>query len=358
MDKKTRDCEQVNAGQICVTRTFAAACLLVLVSTALEAKTTLKDTVLVHLANQKTQQCDFRNFVKVRPKPVRTVDLINQNKLMFKNAEQYAAYMHANATRFYFGGDSNAGKRAIDLAVAWAQADAHQSVNSPFKSARSARYPTCMVIGSSLNALFLLDNHPHLTEARAQVIWNWIDAVVEKSYITRELPKGGAGYQDKEQRVNNHNGRRATILAYYAVHKNDKRLLKKSNTWIRRSFGTIKEGIIFDTNRGDWALNYTNLGVAALAEHTAFYSIVAKDRNLGSKQRDINDVADFLLRETLRPNEIHRYAAQNIGRGGGAYGGKQKVWWNERYTNGLTHYAWIDTRLLTRQPPLSLPAPR
>jgi hypothetical protein len=215
-----------------------------------------------------------------------------------------------------------------------------------------------MVIGSTLNALFLLEKNPELTDAKRQMIWNWLDVLVDKSNITRELPKGGAGYQDKEQRVNNHNGRRATILAYYAVHKNDKRLLKKSDRWINRSFGTVKNGVIFDANRGDWALNYTNLGVAALAEHTAFYSIVANDRKRASKLRDINSVADFLFRETLKPNEIHKYAKQNIGRGGGSYGGKQNIWWNKRYTNGLTHYAWIDARVLTKQPPLSLPAPR
>ncbi|WP_299503269.1 alginate lyase family protein [uncultured Roseobacter sp.] len=322
------------------------------------AKPTLKETVLQHLAVQKKQRCDYRSHLRTRPAPVRNVDLVSQNKKMFKNAEQYAGYMHANATRYFFGGDTNAGKNAINLAVEWAQASAHESVSSPYKSYSSARYPTYMVIGSTLNALFLLDANPHLDDNRRAVIWGWTDKLVKKSYITRELPRGRAGNPEFEQRVNNHNGRRATILAYYAAHKNDQGLLRRSNKWAKRSFAKIKSGVMYDAIRGDWALNYSNLGIAALVEHTAFYGIVANDSDRNAKIRNINSAAQFLFRETLQPNQIHQYAKVNSGRGGGSYGGKQVVWWNKRHTNGLTHYAWIDTGLLFEQPPLSLPAPR
>jgi hypothetical protein len=100
-----------------VVLSIRSSCLYIFVSLAMigtqaEANQTLKDTVLQHLEMQKSQRCDYRNFVKTRPKPVRTVDLTNQNKQMFKNSEQYAAYMHANATRYFFGGDKAAGKRS------------------------------------------------------------------------------------------------------------------------------------------------------------------------------------------------------------------------------------------------------
>lgn len=339
----------------------ALATLVVLLTMMVQGAnsgSTLKDTLLSHLAVQKTKQCDYRNMVKTRPKPMRSINIGNNHKPVFKNAEQYAAYMHAYATRYYFGNSPGSDKKAIDLAVEWANASAHENAIINVKSVSSKRYPTYMVIGSTLNALFLLEQSPYLSDARRQTIWRWIDGLVKKSNITRELPRGGAGYQDKEQRVNNHNGRRATILAYYAAHKNDTKLLNKSNKWIKRSFGTIKNGIIYDANRGDWALNYIDLGVAALSEHTAFYSVVANDRQLESKQKDINEVADFLFRETLNPKEVHKYAKQNVGRGGGAYGGKQNIWWNKRYTSGLTHYAWIDAGMLYKAPPLPLPGPR
>lgn len=318
----------------------------------------LKAAVLAHLDRQQRQSCNFRSLALSAPSPIKTVDLPSQRRAIYKNAESYAAYIHGAATRYFFGGETSSADRAISLMVQWAEARAHENVIPETNSVSTNRYPTYMILGSSLNALFLLDRSEALTPEREKVIWSWLDQLARDSFIGRPLPRGSAGFQDREQRVNNHNARRAVITAYLAAHKNDSRLLAQSQRMIARGFAEVDKGVPFDANRGDWALNYANLAILGFSEHTAFTRALGRAENLSQKVSDINAMAEFLFNETIKQDKVHTYARQNVGRPSSSYGGVQEIWWTERYTGGLTHYAWIDADILSFQPPLSLSAPR
>jgi hypothetical protein len=117
----------------------------------------LKAAVLAHLDRQQRQSCNFRSLALSAPSPIRTVDLPSQRRAIYKNAESYAAYIHGAATRYFFGGETSSADRALSLMVQWAEARAHENVIPETNSVSTNRYPTYMILGSSLNALFLLD---------------------------------------------------------------------------------------------------------------------------------------------------------------------------------------------------------
>jgi len=316
------------------------------------------ETVKNHLQTQKQKNCNIGNNYKYmpRPAPIQVLDLTGQHQghtEHFKNAEYYAAFMHYHSSKYFFKNDNEKGSEAINLLLDWSKNKAHDHVKSPreWSSISSTRYPTYMVIGSSLNALFLLDDHPELTVNARKMIWDWLEELIEKSMIKNELPKGTAGFEDKEQRINNHNARRNLILAMYALHKNDNELLIKSNDRIFRSFNSIVNGVPYDANRGNWALNYINIAIQSLVLHTKYYSLVMEDKSYYRKIKIINGSAQFLFRETQNPDEIHQYANQNVGRPQKRYNGLQEIWWNSIiYSGGLVHFAWIDSGILYSVP--------
>ena len=341
-------------------------------SSSSEDKITSDDffqTVQQHLSVQKIQKCVVKDnrelernpngYVVAPPKPYSSIDLTGQHQGQtdhFKNAELFAAYLHFNSSKFFFDDDTKKGAAAISLLVNWAENHAFDEVKGPkeWTSVSSNRYSTYIVIGSALNALFLLDNHPDLDKTRKAVIWGWLETLIDKSFIKKELPAGTAGFEDKEQRVNNHNATRNLLLALYAIHKNDKELLKQSNKRIMRSFNSVKNGVPYDANRGNWALNYTNLAVVSLTLHTKFYSLVAKDSALEKKVKIINQIAKFLFSETENPNQIHKFARKNVGRPQKKYDGIQDIWWNSNiYSGGLVHFAWIDSGILFEPPTIN-----
>ena len=320
--------------------------------------------MMQRLAIAKTQTCnsEVSRFIPL-PHPKTHLDLKSEYKKVFKSSEQYAASLHQLAVNYFFNNEPASEKQAVDLMLNWAKSNSHKTVSSPFKSKSTSRYPTYMVIGSSLTALLLLDQSAYLTGEKRKKIWSWLDNLVEESYITRELPTGSAGYRDEEQRVNNHNLRRAVILLLYGIHKKDETFITMSKERFYRSYESIKGDVLYDSNRGDWALNYINLGILGFVEYLGFIQLIDETFVEPAMLRKVNSAAQFLIDETIEPLRIHSFAKQNIGRPSAKYSGLQRTWWQKKYTGGLTHYAWVDAPFVTvnfksLRPLIKAPTPR
>jgi hypothetical protein len=317
----------------------------------------LKSTVLKYFSDHKNESCELldRTF-EFTPPPREVIDIRGQHNTHtqhFAEADLYASYIQRNAARFFFKGDAVSGENAIELMLEWSSENAHDKVISPRGWGISAqRYPTYQVLGSTMMVLLFLEKHPSLTPKNKIVIWNWVEGLIDKSYILKELPVGSAGYMDLEQRVNNHNSTRAILLALYAIHKNDEKLFLESNERISRSFDHFdKNGVPYDANRGNWALNYISLAIKALTLHSMLVDIVAIDPNMDEKVERMNRAADFLYEETANPTKIHEYASKNIGRPASRYEGRQQIWWYQSgYAAGLVHHAWTEYPFMKSAP--------
>ena len=183
------------------------------------------------------------------PEPEVLVDLRKHGHS--EQAMRMSAFVIVNSSRWYFGRDAAAGKRAIQALASWASADAHAKVLSHYRGS-SSRWPTYGLMTSILSSLFLLYNHPDLTEGKKSLIFAWIDRTFRRSWLYGQLPQNGAGYQDREQRVNNHNARRALAQLYLGIHLGDEGLIRKSSKNLQQSFNAIDRfGVPYDANRGD-----------------------------------------------------------------------------------------------------------
>lgn len=314
------------------------------------------------IAKERSCNSTVSNHIPLPP-PQKHLDLEAKYKTVFKSSEQYAASLHQLAVDYFFNDVSVSEKQAVDLMVRWAEANAHETVLSPFKSKSAARYPTYMVVGSTLVALLLMDQSAYLTVEKKEKIWLWLDHLVEESYVTRELPIGTAGYEDREQRVNNHNLRRAVLLLLYGVHKKNDTYITMSKERFYRSYRAIDDDVLYDSNRGDWALNYFNLGILGFVEYLGFVNLIDKNFIDDELLNTVNKAAQFLIDETIEPVRIHSFAKENVGRPSKKYSGVQHIWWQKRYTGDLVHYAWIDAPfvnvdLKALQPVLKASTPR
>ena len=153
---------------------------------------------------------------------------------------------------------------------------------------------------------------------------------------------------DWEQRVNNHNARRALLLLYYAIYTDNGRYIEKSSSDMNRTFKAIdRHGVPYDANRGDWALRYINFAVDAAVLHQALLEIVDPEsvrRNRKNLDK-LEAAAVFLFREAVNPNRIHAYARKNIGRPAPSYAGRQSMRWKGTFNGGFVWWAYVDTTI-------------
>ena len=305
-----------------------------------------------HLAASKTRVAKTKglSFCRISsrrvgsspPNPEITVDTRVDG--MTKPTQALGAYLHVNASRWYFNDDANAGSRAIRALSNWAQADAHKSFVSQFGIGSSAYWPSYSMMAASLNSLFLLDNHPDLTDDKKRSILAWLSRVMDRTYVKTRLPSGQAG--GETQRTNNHNARRALVLLYYGIHTENDRLINKSVTDIQRSFRAMdRNNVPTDADRGDWALNYINFALDSMAHHTSFMMIIDPSylRTRPDIRQKMDDAMAFLFREVRKPTEIHAYARTNQGRPQKSYEGRQDVWFTDKNIPDGVHWAWVDS---------------
>ncbi len=283
------------------------------------------------------------------PRPQITVDMTG--KSIMRETTIMNAFLIKNSSRYFFIGDASAGRRAIAGMLNWAQADAHKTTIVPpgeteLSTKRWNNYGLMLIF---MNSLFLLDDHPDLTEANRAVIWAWIERSFKRGKLSSSnVPRG-------PQKYSNHNARRALVVLLYGIHKSDDRLIKKSTSLAQRSYSHMDGyGIREDAERGNWALNYINFGIDSLVLHTAFMSIIDPSYP-SNKRNNINKLAasaDFLFRESVQPNQIHQYAKAgkgSINRADG-YDGRQDIWWDDRHWGGIVQYAWIDADVIPVNP--------
>lgn len=318
-----------------------------------QARSAPLDRVLAQLRKSKARVtgCRLSNSrISVSPPgPEVMVDLRNQGHS--EQAIRMSAYVIVNSSRWYFGNDDAAGRRAILALASWAGADAHAKVLSRYGGS-SSRWPTYGLMTSVLNSLFLLYDHSELTDERKSLIFDWIDRTFRRSWLYGQLPRDGAGYQDREQRVNNHNARRALAQLYFGIHRGDERLIEESSRNLKRSIKAIDRfGVPYDANRGDWALRYVNFALDSLVMHQTFLWL-ADPSELKKKNVERLDMAGaFLFRETARQERIHSYASSNIGRPQESYGGRQEMDWVESRDGGFIWWAYVDAPVFRRVMP-------
>lgn len=283
------------------------------------------------------------------PAPEQTVDLRRQGHSPRSLA--MSAFLIVNSTRWYFGNDEGAGRSAIQGLEAWANADAHSDVLASYKGS-SSRWPTYGLMTATLNSLFLLHNHTDLTEERRDVIFDWIDRTFKRSWLLGQLPSGGAGYKDKEQRVNNHNARRALAQLYLGIHRGETSLIRKSSSNLQRTISAIdKTGAPFDANRGDWALRYVNFGLDSAIMHQTFLWLADPSALRSSTLSKLDAAGNFLFSETLQQSKIHEYAKENIGRPQSSYEGRQDMDWIDRHDGGFLWWAYVDSPIFRGSTP-------
>ena len=315
-----------------------------------------KALVLNHLARSKAalarrgelESCRISNarVSDVPPLPETTLDTRRHGHS--NTAIAMSAFAIVHSSHWYFNDDLDAGAKAIEAIHEWAEADAHKDVLSRYQSLSSQRWPTYGLLTSILNSLFLLDNHPDLSQERRATILSWVRRALNRSRIFGQLPRNRAGYMDWEQRVNNHNARRALLLLYYAIYTDNGRYIEKSSSDMNRTFKAIdRHGVPYDANRGDWALRYINFAVDAAVLHQALLEIVDPEsvrRNRKNLDK-LEAAAVFLFREAVSPNRIHAYARKNIGRPAPSYAGRQSMRWKGTFNGGFVWWAYVDTTI-------------
>ena len=129
-----------------------------------QGRPTSLDRVLAQLKASKAQArgCRLSNsrISTSSPAPEIVVDLTHQGHS--DQTLRMQAFVIVNSSRWYFGDDGAAGKRAILALESWAVADAHAKVISRYGGS-SSHWPTYGLMTSILNSLFLLYGHPELT---------------------------------------------------------------------------------------------------------------------------------------------------------------------------------------------------
>lgn len=304
-----------------------------------------RQVLLDHLQTAKARagRCGISNSLAAAgaPPPEPLVDL--RQRGMSEQTLRMCAYSVLYSTRWFFGGDRSAGERAISAIHAWARGDSHQRVVAPYTGS-SERWPSYTLMTSILNALILLDNHPDFDARRKEEVASWVERTLERSWIFGNLPRGGAGHEDTEQRVNNHNARRALVLLYYGIYFNSPDLIRRSSSNLQRTFNAYdRNGVPYDANRGDWALWYINFGIDSAVLHQSLTYIVDRRLLRGENLSKLDLAAEFLFREAENPREIHRYASANIGRPQANYGGRQDMSWLQPKDGGFLWWAYVDT---------------
>ena len=328
-----------------------------------------KALILNHLAKSKAaldrrgqlKKCGISNTMvyDVPPSPEMTIDTRRHGHS--NTAIRMSAFVIVHSSRWYFNDDRDSGSKAIRAIHDWAAADAHKDVLSRYRSLSSKRWPAYGLLTSILNSLFLLDNHPDLSQERRATILSWIRRTLNRSRIFEQLPRNSAGYMDREQRVNNHNARRALLLLYYATYTDNRKYIKKSISDMNRTFKAIdRYGVPYDANRGDWALRYINFAVDAAVLHQALLEIVDPEsvRQNRTNLDKLQAAAVFLFQEAVSPSRIHDYARKNIGRPAPSYAGRQSMRWKGTFNGGFVWWAYVDTTIFRIRMPSASNAAR
>jgi hypothetical protein len=316
------------------------------------ADVSCKDTVKAHLKSAKKKlESDAQigkcrvinrwNILTSHPAPLLVVD----TRFAGHSTEtlRMSAFTVANASHWFFLDDESAGDRAIAALLDWARSGAHGRFHARNDRSSSAAWPSYGLMASVLNSLFLLDDHPSLTADARDEILRWVRSLLDRTWIFGDLPDGGAGFGNFEQRVNNHNARRGLILLYWGLLTNDLQAVGRSSAVIARSLSAFdKYDVPYDANRGDRALRYVNFALDSIVMHHSFLQIVG-GRFDPRTIRKIDQAAKFLFEEAANPDRIHPYAAANIGRGGGGYQGSQDQSWLWERDGGFTWWSYVDT---------------
>lgn len=294
------------------------------------------------IAGRGLDYCQISPTFRASPgAPEMVVDTTQQGHS--SKTQALGGYLNSSGSLWYFNDKQGTGKAAIDTLESWADADAYQSFRSQWGIGSSAYWPTYSGIAITLNTLFLLDNHPELTPERRNKILDWVGRVLDRTKVTGQLTRREAagGLQWR----NNHNARRALILLYYGIHREDEDLIRKSLSDIQRSFDAIDaNNVPIDAERGDWALNYINLGLDSMVLHTAFMSILDPDypRFRSDIMPKLDGAVAFLFEEVREPDRVHRYARANVGRPQSRYSGTQEIWLKRPGPEGY-YWAWVDS---------------
>ncbi len=144
----------------------------------------------------------------------------------------------------------------------WARADAMKR----FKPDQSGIYWTVYQMMPGMLASYQrLNEMAMLNDEERKLIYSWFERLIKRVYIGEELPAGKAGYKGRQQRINNHNGRRNLVALLWAVETNNP---KKFNAAIRNGYlrflqNIRADGSIEDANRGIWAMRYTSYHISA-----------------------------------------------------------------------------------------------
>ena len=312
------------------------------------------DRVLAQLRESKARVtgCRLSNsrISTSPPEPETVVDLRNQGHS--DQAMRMSAFVIVNSSRWHFGNDGAAGKRAVLALASWAAADAHAKVLTRHLRGSSSRWPTYGLVTAVLNSLFLLHGHPDLTAERRSLVFDWLDRTFRRSWLHGQLPRDGAGYRDREQRVNNHNARRSLAQLYMGIHRGDGRLIRTSSENLQRSVSAIdRSGVPYDANRGDWALRYVNLALDSMVMHQTFLWLADPSALKRRNVERLDMAGAFLFEETARQERIHAYASANIGRPQGSYGGRQDMDWLSSRDGGFVWWAYVDAPVFRRAMP-------
>lgn len=277
------------------------------------------------------------NFIKSNKSPPKLVKGMQP-------ASDFTMVINNLNSRLLLGGYDTLIEKEKDLILKWARSDAMRQFEYEDSSRWWAGY---IMLPITMIAVQLLDHDNKLSAKERKDIDRWFTKLIDHFRIGEEIPAGTAGYQDHEQRVNNHNTRRNLIAMIWAIRTNDPTLFNRAvdNGYIRFLENIKEDGSLYDANRGNWAMRYTNIHIGAamfMGEAAAHQGVDLF--SLSVKGKTIHTAVKFMLDAADDESLINRYAVQDIGQIGNGktpFAGKQDAYWKKR-PGFETPIGWIE----------------
>jgi hypothetical protein len=238
--------------------------------------------------------------------------------------------------------DANVAALAKRELLQWATADAMSSFDEDQSGYWWAVYT---FLPSALITYNAIDNLGLLSDIEKNTILSWFGREIKRTNIGHELASGTAGYQDHEQRVNNHNTRRNLIAMLWGIETNDVGMFNAAirNGYVRFLDSISPDGSLYDSNRGRWAMRYTSFSIGAalfMAEAAAHQGVDLF--SLQSHGRSIEDAVRFFLNASDDESIIDKYAKQDVGMQGMPFAGSQDPSWKGILDGAWTPIGWLD----------------
>jgi hypothetical protein len=230
--------------------------------------------------------------------------------------------------------------------IEWAKVDALQSFRSLDGAIGSGQwFQVYQLLSTLMYASDAYRASGQFTSEDDALVTAWIGKLIERVKIGEVLSnREGAG---GEQRVNNHNGRRAMIAALWAIENNDvggfNRAVREG--YVRFLRNMRDDGSLIDAERGAWALRYTAYHIQtmmALAEAAHHQGLDLYQLEIDG--HSIEDAIRFMLDADDDNSLIYPYAKANKGGRPGPWANKKQDsdWKLQNEGEVFNRVAWMN----------------